>query len=277
MNTEELNMALFEKINTEMKSYYEELKQLTPDEIINNALPYTIKSDILSVLDTYDLSEDQARALLTCENTLETIYRHYESQEVYSMDILRDTIDSCANSILEQNQWRSTVPIYPHSAAHARKYGEQDDYHTSRNLNIECRDAIQKSIQINYADNQLSSEAVRQVVAQFGQERTSYVLANTIQHQSWDGRYSAENKKWANQFNFPEDKDAAGTERRLGFVLESHPGLTDVFVNILRRDYILQRQEKVKQLKPSIRAKIKIPAKKRNSPNYSANKPRQER
>lgn len=277
MTAEELNMALFEKLTAEMKSYYEELKQLPPDEIISNALPYTIKFDILSVLDTYDLSEDQARALLSCENSLETIYRHYESQEVYSLDILRDTIDSCANSILEQNRQRSAVPIYPHSVAHARKYGEQDDYRTSRNLNIECRDAIQKAIQENYANNRLNAEAVRQVVAQFGQERTAYVLASTIQHQSWDGRYSPENKRWANQFHFPEDKDAAGVERRLGFIIESHPGLTDIFLNVLRREFILQKQEKVQQVKPSIRAKLKTPAQKKNSPNYSANKKGHER
>ena len=56
----------------------------------------------------------------------------------------------------------------------------------------------------------------------------NWVLANTLQEKSHDGRFSQENKKWAKGFFIPSD------DVRWHFCVESHPGLTDLFINQAR-------------------------------------------
>ena len=50
----------------------------------------------------------------------------------------------------------------------------------------------------------LGDGAVDQVVRQYGMERVGYILANTLHHKSYDGRFSPGNKKWAEQVSTPE-------------------------------------------------------------------------
>ena len=58
----------------------------------------------------------------------------------------------------------------------------------------------------------------------------TYVLANTVQINSGDGRYSPSNKEWANQVYINnENKD-----RRM-FVINSHPAIVDGFVSAYRK------------------------------------------
>ena len=55
------------------------------------------------------------------------------------------------------------------------------------------------------------------------------MLANTLQEKSHDGRFSRDNKTWANDFFIPND------DMRWHFCVESHPGLTDIFINQARK------------------------------------------
>ena len=63
-------------------------------------------------------------------------------------------------------------------------------------------------------------------------------------------------------------------DKRLKYVVDCNAGLTDIFVNILRREY--RQQEQPQQVKPSVRDKLKVQPK-RNSPKISANSKGQER
>ena len=76
------------------------------------------------------------------------------------------------------------------------------------------------------------------------------VLANTIQQADWDGRYSRDNKAWAN--TFPALPDNA-YER-----VTSHPCLVDGLTDMVRRQ--LREAEKTTE-KPSIREQLKTIAK----------------
>ena len=116
--------------------------------------------------------------------------------------------------------------------------------------------------------------AVHQVVAQFGLPRTAFVLVNTIREKDWDGRISHDNKAWAKRVPIYPDVDAFGQNKRLKYVVDCNAGLTDIFVNILRREY--RQQEQSQQVKPSVRDKLKVQPK-RNSPKISANSIGQER
>ncbi len=89
------------------------------------------------------------------------------------------------------------TPIYQLSAAYARENGELEQYHASRKLNRACKDAIEAAIQEHFDGTYLSKTAVDGVLKQFSPERVTYVLANTVQQQDWDGRFFSSNKSWA--------------------------------------------------------------------------------
>lgn len=65
---------------------------------------------------------------------------------------------------------------------------------------------------------------------QFGFDRTLYVLANTVRQKDHDGRISRDNKAWATTIPVSEDKNSFGDDRSSAFVVDSHPGLSDLFV-----------------------------------------------
>lgn len=99
----------------------------------------------------------------------------------------------------------------------------------SHKANIACRDAIDEAISRHYENNRLGSGAVRDVVQEFGLERTLYVTANTFRHKDWDGRISRNNKEWAQDFPVVPDINSAGDDRTAEFVANSHPSLLDIF------------------------------------------------
>lgn len=134
----------------------------------------------------------------------------------------------------------NTIPVYKYPAAYAREHGEIEQYRASHKANVACKDAIETAIRDNYRDNRLGKEGVKQVVDQFGYERMFYVLANTVQRKDFDGRISRDNKDWANTIPVFEDKDYFGDDRRSSFEVDScNPGLTDIFINQARREYLL--------------------------------------
>ena len=76
------------------------------------------------------------------------------------------------------------------------------------------------------------------LMEQFGYTCTLYVLANTVQQKEWDGRFSPANKAWAKTVDIPPNPDGFGGDRNLDFVVDSHPGLVDLFLSQARQDYL---------------------------------------
>ncbi len=129
--------------------------------------------------------------------------------------------------------------------------------------------AIEAAIREHYRDNRLDSKAAEQVIEAFGLERTMYVLANTVQQKDWDGRFSPRNKEWAKTIPIHANPDAWRADRNCQFVVDSHPGLTDIFLETVRREHC-QQKEAGKSARPSVRAKLQSTPHK-NSPKISAN------
>ena len=120
------------------------------------------------------------------------------------------------------------------------EYGELEQYRASRKANIACKQAIEQAITEHYANNHLDRKAVKEVVEQFGFDRTFYVLASTVRHKDWDERISADNKAWAKTIPAFEDMDAWGADRNAEFVVDrSHPGIINLFVDMARHEHLL--------------------------------------
>lgn len=81
------------------------------------------------------------------------------------------------------------LPVYLHSANYAKEFQETIDYRASFRFNLQCRDAICEAIDAHYRNDRLDEAAVREVVEQFGYERTMVVLANTVRMKDWDRRF----------------------------------------------------------------------------------------
>lgn len=274
MDAIELNAALYAKMEAEMTDFANWLLKQPPEVILNHAIEYATKFDIVSIMETTDLSAEKARALLSLEEPLDAIFQDYDESPQNSLDVLVSFIDDKADELLSANQANTAVQVYPYSGEVAEREGDLEWYRQSHKLNIACKHEIEGAIARNYADNTLSDEAVHQVVAQFGLPRTAFVLVNTIREKDWDGRISHDNKAWAKRVPVYPDVDTFGQNKRLKYVVDCNAGLTDIFVNILRREY--RQQEQPQQVKPSVRDKLKVQPK-RNSPKISANSKGQER
>ena len=274
MDAIELNAALYAKMEEELTDFANWLLKQPPEVILNHAIEYAAKFDIVSIMETTELSADKARALLSLEEPLDAIFKDYDDSPQNSLDVLVSFIQDKADELLSTNQANAAVQVYPYSGEVAEREGDLEWYRQSHKLNIACKNEIEGAIARNYADNTLSDEAVHQVVAQFGLPRTAFVLVNTIREKDWDGRISHDNKAWAKRVPVYPDVDAFGQNKRLKYVVDCNAGLTDIFVNILRREY--RQQEQPHQVKPSVRDKLKVQPK-RNLPKISANSKGQER
>ena len=142
-----------------------------------------------------------------------------------------------------------SIPIYPHTGAYAHANGEIEKFRESNLANIACKAAIEAAIAKHFDGMHLKPQAVSEVMDVFGAERVQYVLANTIQMKSWDGRFSRDNKAWAAKIDVVEDV-TAGHDRRLGFIINSHPAVLDGFVSQARQASHQQEH------KPSIRNQL---------------------
>lgn len=191
------------------------------------------------------------------------------------METIWDCLESRADTILEeQRRTLRETPVYPYPASYAHEHGELNQYRASNEANMACKKAIEEAIRDHYRGYSLDGKAaVAEVVRAFGSERTMYILANTVRQKDWDGRISPSNKDWAKSIPIQKNPDAWGEDRNSHLVVDSHPGLTDLFVSAFRKEYC---QKKEKGIKPSVRAKLQNQPVK-NSPKISANLKGQER
>ena len=162
------------------------------------------------------------------------------------------------------------VPVYKDPASHAQEHDELNAYRASNKANMACKEAIEAAIRDHFRDNHLGSDAVKQVVEQFGYDRVFHVLAVTVQQKDWDGRISSDNKAWAKTVPVFENPDAWGTDRNCYLVVNSHPGLTDLFLSRARKTHAQEQQ------KSSVRDKLKKQPE-ATSPKLSAKSKGQER
>ena len=227
MTNEELNTTLYKKMFAEQEQFRDWLLTQPPQEILNHAYEYTVREDFLLSLEYNDLTSSQAAALLASPTPLDDLFHQYEKMESSHME----EVWSCFENRAEQVK-----------AAQA----EQEEQ-----LNISCKEAIEKAIDGNYRGNSLNTKAAAQeVLDEFEPERVQTVLAATVQDKDWDARFSRENKAWAQTMPMPEGSEDGN--RRSHWVVDSHPGLVNLFVDQVR-DLAREREKG----KPSVIQQLK--------------------
>ena len=155
-------------------------------------------------------------------------------------DVVSEIIEKAAPVPDNSAQDYSDVPVYYEPFSYAKENDEVDLYRISYRLNSECKQAIHEAIADNYDGMYLGDDAVSQVVQQYGMERVGYILANTLHHKSYDGRFSHSNKEWAEQVSTPEH-NADRMTFRTDWVVDSHPAILDGFVTMFREELEAQK------------------------------------
>ncbi|RKJ18713.1 DUF3849 domain-containing protein [bacterium D16-50] len=124
----------------------------------------------------------------------------------------------------------------------AQKELEKAQAKIERDTKVSCKDAIDRAIAENFDGYRLPKGTAEGVIKEYGIERVSYVLANTIMHRRQEERISPENKEWAmsiEPYAMYESRD---------IVAASHPAVLNGFINQTRR-YIRHEKELAAQAK----------------------------
>ena len=191
----------------------------------------------------------------------ELIENELEGMDFQELAAVSDAEIQAALASAKKEAAFAELPVYRQNAAYAREHGELEQYRVSHQANIACKEAIEQSIDQNYDGKRLAKGTADKVMQKFGPERVMYVLAYTIQQKGWDGRFHPYNKDWARTVDIPPNPDSFGFERNCEFVVDSHAGLTDLFVSQARREaerqprasvreQLKQAQEKVEKKSP---------------------------
>ena len=156
------------------------------------------------------------------------------------------------------------IPVYRQTGMYAKEHGELEQFRQSSVANIACRAAVEKAIAENFDGMRLRADAASPVLSEFGSERVLFVLANTVQHKEWDGRFSRENKAWAAAFVIEPDV-VMGMDRRVQFIVNSHPAVLDGFIRMGREAAQNQQRRSVRDQLAHKPALSKQPAAKREA------------
>lgn len=142
--------------------------------------------------------------------------------------------------------------VYKHSLEEAEAREETALFRESHKQNIACKKAIEDAIRDNFDGMHLKKDCIGKIMEEYGPERVEWVLANTIRHKDYDGRFSYSNKKWAGSFAIPESR-AHGCDPGVDFIVGSHPAVLNVFVDLMRRG---REAAKDQPGKPSIKGQL---------------------
>lgn len=223
----DLGYNLYEKMSYEQDDYRQWLLSQPPEEILNHAYEYAMREDILMAMETEELTDAQAQALLGSRTPLADVYREFDKLESAHMDEIRSCIESRANYICKILEEQRKAPIYPHNARYAAEHGEQEQYQASKQANLQCKEAIKTAVKEQFDGLHLCHDAPKSVIEIYGMDRVSMILASTVQRQVWDGRYSPINREWAKTVPYanPELDHS---------ILDIHPAVLDGFIDLVR-------------------------------------------
>ena len=100
----ELSSKLYEKASAEQDKFRAWLVDQPPADILNHAVEYAVREDILMEMGALELPDDQARALLASPDTMADIYKTFSKMaDTGHMDVVRESIeDRAATLSMEQ-------------------------------------------------------------------------------------------------------------------------------------------------------------------------------
>ena len=101
MTGEELCTKLYQRMTAEQEQYRRWLLGQPPGEILNHAAEYTVREDIVMVMEELELPEAQARALLKSKAPLADVYKEWNKTETNHMDDVWCVLAARADAVIQ--------------------------------------------------------------------------------------------------------------------------------------------------------------------------------
>ncbi len=96
----ELSSKLYEKVSAEQDKFRAWLMGQPPADILDHAVEYAVREDILMEIGALELPDDQARALLASPDTMADIYKTFSKMaDTGHMDVVRESIEDRAAAL----------------------------------------------------------------------------------------------------------------------------------------------------------------------------------
>ena len=227
---------VIKSVNAEFEAYKSDVLTRSPEEIFYENYKIHVFTELKEVIEdkTY-LEPEHYRALYQERGSiLHELYDDYLSEEYASVNSGTDTAefirDYCEHYHSAVMSGQTKMPVYLKTSHYALEHGEFEQYQASRRLTEECRNAIDKAISENYDGMHLQTGFEMRLIDEYGEERVKYIFATTLRENLGDGRYSPENKGWAE--NIPVSESP---EERRSCCLNSHPAVIDGVVRLIRK------------------------------------------
>ncbi|MFI3214875.1 MAG: DUF3849 domain-containing protein [Eubacteriales bacterium] len=128
------------------------------------------------------------------------------------------------------------IPLYEHSRSIAKKDNELREYTLSLNENIRCTKFIEETINSNFNGFKVKKDSAKQIIAEFGFDRTNFVVANSVQKKIGDKRIDKECRKWASSFYIPRDMVAKENVANQ-YAVNSDTGLINIIAKQVQKEY----------------------------------------
>lgn len=125
------------------------------------------------------------------------------------------------------------MSVYEYSRQEAKRNNEFELWRDSYLMNQQCRKAIEQGIDSHFDGAFLDAACVQDAVSEFGFDRVQWVLAATVKYKDHDGRFSQDNRKWANTI-IPSHLNR---EEYGEYAVQSHPAVLDGFIGLVRKAY----------------------------------------
>ena len=104
---ENLKSLLLEKAIKEQSDFIEQLKTLSPEQIIDRSYEKVMRDDILMTFEDNYLSDEQVMELLKLDYPLSACYTEWMDTDYSHMEMLRDTIDDYTKRLVDENKQES--------------------------------------------------------------------------------------------------------------------------------------------------------------------------
>ena len=108
----ELSSKLYEKVSAEQDKFRAWLMDQPPADILNHAVEYAVREDILMEIGALELPDDQARALLASPDTMADIYKTFSKMaDTGHMDVVRESIEDRAAALSMEQAVQEAVQM----------------------------------------------------------------------------------------------------------------------------------------------------------------------
>ena len=102
MSEPNYNELLYEKVQAEYDAFIEELKRMTPEQVIEKAYEKVTKESMVTIIQEETLTPAEAKALCREKYPLDRMYQEWLDTDVSEMQMLKDSIDDTAKQAVKE-------------------------------------------------------------------------------------------------------------------------------------------------------------------------------